>query len=172
MIVNFDTASMTPSEARSLITLLSALYPGQAQSSPNPTPAAAPTTAQSGPILVAALETAQQAPEPAADLTPEPATRKRRTKAEIAADEAAAKQAAATQQTEQSAGLAPLPEQTVSTDKPLTAEELRALLNGYIQKHSMEDAIKILQSYECNRVTEALSLPADKLMSLAEALRG
>jgi hypothetical protein len=46
------------------------------------------------------------------------------------------------------------------------------LLNGYIAKHSMEEAIGQLKTFGCNRVTEALALKPAMLSALAEALRG
>jgi hypothetical protein len=55
---------------------------------------------------------------------------------------------------------------------PVSADELRALLNGYIAKHSMEEAIGQLQHFGCNRVTEALTLDPIDLAALAGALRG
>jgi hypothetical protein len=54
----------------------------------------------------------------------------------------------------------------------VSADELSALLNGYIAKHSMEEAIGQLKNFGCNRVTEALALEPVKLKALAEALRG
>ena len=113
-------------------------------------------------------------------LAGEPTKRHRRTKAEIAAEEAAAKQALAghpeilqpaTQPTT-TTQTATEPTTTSATAKPLTAEELRALLNGYIARHSMEEAIGKLREFGCNRVTEALALEPVKLNVLAEALRG
>lgn len=186
MNVQFDTCTLTSKEAAGLISLLSALFPTSGQSNPNPTPAAVSTASQPGPVLVApaaVLETATQPSEPAPQAvqqpSPEPATRHRRTKAQIAADEAAkanptqgAAQTAAQESMEMASAKTTDASLSASAASNGTAEELRALLNGYIQKHSMEAAIEILQSFECNRVTEALSLPADKLTSLAEALRG
>ena len=130
-------------------------------------------------------------------LTPEATRRTRRTKAEIAADEAAAAKAAqglttqtaptpstqatpadptnasavpnaAASGTTQSATAQP----STAPAKPVDAETLRSLLNGYIARHSMEDAISQLKAFGCNRVTEALSLEPEKLNQLAEALRG
>jgi hypothetical protein len=54
----------------------------------------------------------------------------------------------------------------------VSADELRGLLNGYIAKHSMEEAIGRLKAFGCNRVTEALALESGALNALAEALRG
>jgi hypothetical protein len=132
-----------------------------------------------GPTLVAS--------EPA----PETHKRTRRTKAQIEADEAAEKgsavasvaQTAPSDPTQGSAVTNAAASATtqsataqVSTapanDKPITADELRALLNGYISKHSMDEAIGKLREFGCNRVTDALSLDPVKLGELAEALRG
>lgn len=105
-------------------------------------------------------------------------TRKRRTKAEIAADEAAAQAKASTGPAEvkQVASEAtPAPTATTEptqTTKPIDADTLRSLLNSHIQKHSMEETIAILQSFGCNRVTEALALEPTKLAELASKLDG
>ena len=56
--------------------------------------------------------------------------------------------------------------------KPISADELRSLFNAYISKNSMEAAIAILQSFNCNRVTEALALEPAKLNELAAKLNG
>ena len=122
--------------------------------------------------------------QPAAE--PGPAvTRHRRTKAEIAADEAAAKNAEqaqpqATPSDPTPASAAPAAAASGTTQSataepstaPVSADDLRALLNGYIAKHSMEEAIGQLQNFGCNRVTEALALDPVKLNALAEALHG
>jgi hypothetical protein len=122
---------------------------------------------------------------------PEAHKRTRRTKAQIEADEAAEKGSAvaasqvtstdptqgsavtnaAASGTTQSATASPTTA-SVPEAKPITADELRALLNGYISKHSMDEAIGKLREFGCNRVTEALSLDPVKLGELAEALRG
>lgn len=70
------------------------------------------------------------------------------------------------------AAVAENPAPQVEAQKPLTAEELRTLLNGYISRHSMEDAIEKLKGYGCNRVSEALTLEPAKLAELAAVLRG
>jgi hypothetical protein len=57
-----------------------------------------------------------------------------------------------------------------SAIKPIDADTLRSLLNAHIAKHSMEEAIAILQSFGCNRVTEALALEPAKLAELAGKL--
>jgi hypothetical protein len=118
--------------------------------------------------------------QPTAEPAPvDPPKRTRRTKEQIAADEAkqvassdptlaSAAANAAASDTTQSAPAQP----STADAKPLSAEELRALLNGYIAKHSMEDAIGKLKAFGCNRVTEALSLEPAKLNELVEALRG
>jgi hypothetical protein len=59
-----------------------------------------------------------------------------------------------------------------SAPKPISAEELRSLLNAFISKHSMEEAIEKLRSFGCNRVTEALALEPAKLNELAAVLNG
>ena len=54
----------------------------------------------------------------------------------------------------------------------IDADQLRALLNGYIARHSMEEAIEKLRAFGCNRVTEALALESAKLNELAATLNG
>ena len=174
MQINLDTANLKQHEAQGIILLLSALFPAlnsQPVSNSNPTteeqaifgtpiPAAAPITLQT-----AIDSTSDPAPTP----INEPATRKRRTKAEIAADEAA-KQATSA---ESASAAAPAEAQasTPTTSKPIDADTLRGLLNAYIAAHSMEEAIAILQAFGCNRVTEALALDPAKLAELAGRLQ-
>jgi len=186
MNFNFDTASMNPTEAQAVIALLSVLFPQPVKSSQF---SAAPTLAEAiiaadgdSPFIVAAVTAAAPQPEP----SPEPVRRGRRTKAQIEADAAAAAnptQAAAagaepqattesaktTAADKGSAGASP----SVATNgaiKVVSADELRTLLNAYIQKHSMEEAITVLKTFNCNRVTEALSLDPAKLNELAGQL--
>jgi hypothetical protein len=98
--------------------------------------------------------------------------RGRRTKAEMAADAILEKTGhAPVNGTSSEPEPSELPPVTTRT-QVVSADELRSLLNGYIAKHSMEDAIGKLKAFNCNRVTEALSLPVDQLSQLAEALRG
>ena len=105
----------------------------------------------------------------------EPTTRKRRTKAEIAADEAQAKAQAAL-----SAGVpvaevsTPTPttaEPTPAPTKPIDAEALRGLVNTYIAAHSMEAALALLQEFKCNRINEAMTLEPAKLSALVARLQ-
>lgn len=58
------------------------------------------------------------------------------------------------------------------TVKVLTVDDLRAALNGFISRHSMEEAIEVLKSFGCNRVSEAATLEPAKLAGLAEKLNG
>jgi hypothetical protein len=196
MQINFDTSSLQPQEALGLIALLNNLIPHPVSTSFTPqapqapqaqaqTPAPSPKNEEQAifgvPIQPADAPAAEPAlaAEPPAEPSAEPvpvAKRHRRTKAEIAADEAAAKQAAlapaAGEPTATSAQVMTEPTTASATTKPLTAEELRALLNGYIARHSMEDAIGKLREFGCNRVTEALALEPVKLNALAVALNG
>ena len=178
MNIQFDTASMNPSEAKALLVFLSTLY-GQ----PSQQPAPAPTTFHeqlkasveqpSGPVLV----------EPTTEATTK---RTRRTKEQIAADEAAkqqqpptvgdqlaaaeaARKAAAAQQADT---IRQDTVQPVNGATKIDGDQLRALLNGYIARHSMEDAIEKLRAFGCNRVTEALALESAKLNELAAMLNG
>lgn len=176
MNLNFDTATLTQTEAQAAIVLLSTLFPSAAIPStperPQPPQIAAEhvvaSTPASGPTLVQS--------------DPTPATRKRRTKAEMEAaaqdapsdpthgsDAAAAAASSTTQPATASSPTAPAGEAAQAT-KPISADELRALLNGYIKKHTMEAAIAILKEFGCNRVTEALALDPIKLNELASKL--
>ena len=173
MNLNFDTATLTPTEAQAAILLLSTLFPS----------AAIPATPERPqPPQTAAEHVAASAPTSGPTLVqpdPTPATRKRRTKAEMEAaaqdapadpsqgsDAAAAAASGTTQPVTASSATAPAGEAT----KPISADELRALLNGYIKKHTMEAAIAILKEFGCNRVTEALALEPTKLNELAAKL--
>jgi hypothetical protein len=84
---------------------------------------------------------------------------------------ASAVQAAAASVTTQSV-TAPTATVLAPEVRTVSADELRSLLNGYIAKHSMEEAIGQLKAFGCNRVTEALALEPVKLNALAEALCG
>ena len=116
--------------------------------------------------------------QPAQPLVPPATTRRRRTKEQIAADEAAkqtlveAAEGSLNASEAGDVGTVVKTPATPTTVGPITADELRALLNGYIARHSMEDAIGQLKTFGCNRVTEALALEPTKLNALAEALRG
>jgi hypothetical protein len=202
MNITFDTTNFTATEARGLIALLSALI-GQAQPPASNPVSLAPSPATEeqaifgvptqlafadhgsftdiepgGSLLNDVREQGQQNME-------RHLKRHRRTKAEIAADEAVAKaqaqpQVGATDPTQSSAAPAAegngtaqpaaVPTGTVGA-QPINAETLRSLLNAYIARHSMEDAIAQLRAYGCNRVTEALALSADKLAQLAAVLQ-
>ena len=132
--------------------------------------------------------TSEAAQEPAVSpaTTEQPAVagqpkRHRRTKAEMEADAAAATQQAAQTLPPIMAAVAvaaaagarqPAAQPATSTHEPPSADDLRALLNGYITRHSMEDAIGVLRSFACNRVTEALALPPETLIQLAASLNG
>lgn len=173
MNLNFDTATLTPTEAQAAILLLSTLFP---TSKSQPAPAAA------GPVLVpvaGSLNVSEAGDVEVAErpLPVEPATtRHRRTKAEMAA----AKDAPADPTSAVAAGAEPTAtaESVKTTDanpsggtaKPISADDLRSLLNTYIKKHGMDEAIAQLKRFGCNRVTEALALDPVKLNELAAAL--
>lgn len=183
MNIQFDSASLTKTEAQGLIVLLSTLF-GQT-SQPNlsaPAPATLneqlkasleqtePTSVSSGPVLV----------EPTTEATTK---RTRRTKEQIAADEAAkaaapptvGDQLAAAEAARKAAagpGSAAANQAAQSANGKIDADQLRALLNGYIARHSMEEAIEKLRAFGCNRVTEALALESVKLNELAATLNG
>lgn len=172
MNIQFDTNSTNAVEVRGLIALLSALFPsvnGHAQSDAPSTlterlkaSLALEDTQAPGPVLV------EPSIQPSA--VTEATKRTRRTREQIAADEAAKQAAVAEPHTTPTAEV---PTQQVNgVLKTISADELRALLNGYIARHSMEEAIDKLKSFGCNRVTEALALESAKLNELAATLNG
>ena len=199
MNITFDTASLRAIEARAIISLLSSLFPNNSQSQSQPAPFSHPIpTTEEQAIAGVPIETAQAAaasqPESPASQPEQPTvTRHRRTKAQIAADAANAAAggtptdptpagsnglaagsdalAAAASGTAQSATAA-TSTAPASALKIISAEELRSLLNAFISKHSMEEAIEKLRSFGCNRVTEALALEPAKLNELAAVLNG
>jgi hypothetical protein len=169
MNIQFDS-NISQSEAQGIILLLQSLFPSLNNSQPvnspqahlpDPAPAEQTTHTQSGPSLV----------QPESETS---SKRTRRTKAQIEADEAAAKQAN---------GAGPAAEPTLQTAiesttepgptiTPITKEELTSLANGFIQRHSMEDAFAAINAFGCSRINEAMALPPEKLAALAEKLRG
>jgi len=188
MNVNFDTCTMSRTDALGVVALMTSLFDlstsnGQADPAPS---SPALQLVPSNPPAQAVTEVNASAPDAGAatQASSEPqTTRKRRTKAEIAADEAAAKQAAvdptaagaeqpASAESAKTTDASPSASASATEAKPLTADELRTLLNGYIARHSMEEAIKQLQAFNCNRVSEALTLEPAKLAELAAVLRG
>ena len=180
MQINFDSANLRQHEAQGIILLLSALFPAlNSQPVSNPIPTTTEEQAIFGtPIPAATPISLQTAIDSTSDPVPttEAPTRKRRTKAEIAADEAAAKQATGSTPAAEAQATAatPVVEAQASASvpsKPIDADTLRGLLNAYIAAHSMEEAIAILQAFGCNRVTEALALDPAKLAELAGRLQ-
>jgi len=164
MNIQFDSSISQP-EAQGIILLLQSLFPSTAASTPvnslTPQLSDPPLTLSAGPTLV-------QSEAPATDQP----KRTRRTKAEIAADEAAAKSAADTSLGATQAEVTAQREaMTTATEaKPITKEELTALVNGYISRHSMEDAIATLRDFGCSRINEALAMDPAKLADLAGKL--
>ena len=193
MNITFDTNAIGQAEVRGLIALLSSLiadtYPPTTQPAPLSHPI--PTTEEQA-IAGVPIETAQAAaapqpqPQPPAPESAQTTTRRRRTKAEMAADALLEKtghapvptpavaSGAEPQATVESAKttVASPSVNSVSAPKPISAEDLRSLLNAFISKHSMEEAIEKLRSFGCNRVTEALALEPAKLNELAAVLNG
>ena len=171
MNITFDTQHLTPDEALGLIALLETLRGyGSPVSNSNPTPTTeeqaifgTPIPAEPSRLAIvgAGMKSTEEVPTPSAT---EPTTRKRRTKAEIAADEAA-------KQTPAEPASAAAPAEVPSTPSKIDADTLRSLLNAHIAKHSLEEAIAILQAFGCNRVTEALALDPAKLAELAGRLQ-
>lgn len=198
MNITFDTNAIGQAEVRGLIALLSSLiadtYPPTTQPAPLSHPI--PTTEEQA-IAGVPIETAQAAaasqPEPPVPQSEQPTvTRHRRTKAQIAADKAAAAGGTSTDPTPAGssghaagsdapyvvasgtaqAATAATSTAPASVPKPVSADELRSLLNAFISKHSVEEAIEKLRSFGCNRVTEALALEPAKLNELAAVLNG
>jgi hypothetical protein len=168
MNIQFDTASMNPAEAQAIIALLSVLY-GQ----PSQQPASVPTTLHEQ--LKASVEQTSSGPVLVEPATTEATTKRtRRTKEQIVADQAAAAAAPPTVGDQLMAAEAARKAEAAaqSTNGKIDADQLRALLNGYIARHSMEDAIEKLRAFGCNRVTEALALESAKLNELAATLNG
>jgi hypothetical protein len=198
--IEIDTSILQPQEILGLIALLNSLTSVNGLASQVPqvqvpqaqAPAPSPKNEEQAIFGVPVQPAPADASTPEPALTAEPkgepsaesastAKRHRRTKAEIAADEAQARAATALAAgvpvTEVPAAVpvaatALAQASVASTAKPLTAEELRALLNGYIARHSMEEAIGRLREFGCSRVTEALALAPGSLTALAEALNG
>ena len=166
MIIKFDTSTVKPLEVLGLIAFLEVIRP--VSSDNNLTPQA-PEASLAEPAPPTEVPAPTHGPTLVPTPEPEAPARKRRTKAEIAADEAAAKQAATPAESTESQSTTAV---IANANKTVSADELRTLLNGYIAKHSMEEAIEILKSFGCNRVTEALALEPTKLAELAAALRG
>jgi hypothetical protein len=196
MHIEIDTSILQPQEILGLMALLNTLIQHSVSTSDNLTPqvpAQAPAPSPKNeeqaifgvPVQPAPADAPTAGPALAAEPKGEPSAesasatkRHRRTKAEIAADEATAKAQAEAERVateghpEEAEAILREAKLAPATAKPLTAEELRALLNGYIARHSMEEAIGRLREFGCSRVTEALALAPGKLAVLAEALNG
>lgn len=192
MNIHIDTACLSAGEANSVIAFLHAWLAQSGQAQITSVPISTVTSvAVSHPPLVPAPKSEEQAifgvptaAQPAQPETTEPIAettrRTRRTKAEMEAARAAAAAPASVSVAPAATQAAAASTPEVSTPapvsngaaEPITAEKLRALLNGYIARHSMEDAIGQLKSFGCNRVTEALALESAKLSGLAAALLG
>jgi hypothetical protein len=178
MNIQFDD-NISQNQAQGIILLLTSLFPSLGNSHPvSPAPSHIhiyPTTAATEPQP----EQPSQSPVTAVtEPTTEAPKRTRRTKAEMEAERAITPsdptQGSAATPAEASGTIqsAPVGNPTADAAKPISADELRGLLNNHIAKHSMEGAIAILQSFGCNRVTEALALDPIKLNELAAVLRG
>ena len=183
MNIQFETSQIGQAEAQGLISLLSSLFPTTTSAiKPSPQPPAPKNEEEAifGVPVHAEPAAPTSTPAPAqpvaapAQPASEPPKRTRRTKAEMVA--AAKSQAAPTDPTLASAApsaeVSGITKSATATTGPVSADELRSLLNGYIAKHSMEEAIGQLKTFGCNRVTEALALKPVMLSALAEALRG
>jgi hypothetical protein len=189
MQINLDTSIVKPSEIRGLIAFLTTLLPVNSENNLTPQTPEAPTTLReqieasveqtaTGSRPVAPSTESTSGPILVEPTTEHPAKRTRRTKEQIAADEAAkadrsptvgdqlaAAEAARKATADQAA-------QATNGSTKIDADQLRGLLNGYIARHSMEEAIEKLRAFGCNRVTEALALESAKLNELAATLNG
>lgn len=198
MNLNFDTATLVKAEAQAIIAFLNSMFPGSGSAQVE-TSAGSAATLQVVSAIVPSSASVPSAPsDPLSNAqsdapSEQPARRGRRSKAEILADEAAAKAQAAlaagvpVTEVQPDPTPASTPALTVdagtpastpsngatnTTAKPMTKEDLTALLNGHIQRHSFEAAVAVLASFKCNRVSEALALDPVKLSELAEQLNG
>jgi hypothetical protein len=202
MYIQFDTASLNQTEARAIIALLSTIYPIGQNSQPAKTEmGAVPVRSEPSHLAIVgagmalretvpqpaivgnASETVSfvQSFDPASPFLVEPATtetttkRTRRTKEQIAADEAAKADRPPTvgdQLIAAEAARAAAASAAQPTDGAAKATWLRALLNSYISRHTMEEAIERLRAFGCDRVSEALALESVELNKLAATLNG
>jgi hypothetical protein len=160
MHISFDTAYMGETEARGIMALLAALFPFPSSSAssiaPDSTPVSQPKTVALTPgvelekvaisqpeIAPEAIKRARKPRGAATNTSPDPATPPSPVKVDVADN---------------------------ATAKTVTADELRSHLNGYIARHSMEEALVQLESFGCRRVSEALNLEPAKLNALATVL--
>lgn len=180
MHIQFETSSIGQTEARGLIGLLSALLgesvPPSVNSVNNLTPQAAtpevaPALSPAEPSHLAVVGAGMKE-DPATPTTEQTTKRTRRTKAEMEAEKAATPSDPTQPSTATPVEASGTTQPVVASKGTVTADELRALLNGYIAKYSMEAAIDQLKTFGCNRVTEALALEPEKLSALAAALNG
>lgn len=59
-----------------------------------------------------------------------------------------------------------------SPPKPFSYLELRYFFDKYVASHSVEKAVEILNSFGCNRITEAAALPSERMNELVDAIAG
>jgi hypothetical protein len=181
MNIQFETSQIGQTEAQGLILLLSSLFPtATAGLVPNGLTLQPPAPENEEEAIFGVPIQAEPAAPTAAHAQPEPTSespkRTRRTKAEMEAAANAKPQASPADPTPasavQTAEVSVTTQSATASKSTVSADELRGLLNGYIAKHSMEEAIGRLKAFGCNRVTEALALESGALNALAEALRG
>jgi len=165
MILNIDTTQLTQSEAEGAISLLRSIFPSKHAGGAVPTPPATGPALASGPILAsvasepspAAQTPPSDQPEPSDDAPAEPGP-------------AVAEPGPAAKRRPGRPSKAPTKQPDPASSTPITAEALRGVLDSFIQRHSMDEAINTLKAHGCNRVSEALALPADKLNALWAAI--
>ena len=157
MILNIDTTQLTQSEAEGAISLLRSIFPSKHAGGAVPVSNHIPGPAlASGPILVsvasepspAAQTPPSDQPEPSDDAPAEPGP-------------AVAEPGPAAKRRPGRPSKAPTKQPDPASSTPITAEALRGVLDSFIQRHSMDEAINNLKAHGCNRVSEALARPAD-----------
>ena len=179
MNISFDTNSMGQPEVKGLILFLSNLLPTDPrqaeftfETATAPMPANEKEAVFGVDIRPSVVEAA---PEPETTET----KRKRRTKAEIAADEAATAQitrteSAASSLSVQVAGVAEAINEAHAEGKfklP-SADELRDTFKAFAVKKGMADAIALLGEFGCGRVSEVADLDAAKIAEFAARCNG
>lgn len=56
--------------------------------------------------------------------------------------------------------------------RPFSYAELRYFFDNYVASHSIEQAVEILKSFGCNRITEAAALDPARMNELVDSIAG
>lgn len=199
MILNIDTNTLTGNEAEGAILLLRSLFPSASPASfapcappalivyPSPQQSAeiddSPELVQVARVSQAEPSRPQTQPQPQAQpqaqaqsaASPRRPGRPRKDttqSAQLAASTLpSAEDLDAVAEEAEAKAATTLPAPGAGSELP-TVETLRNALDGYIQRHTMDQAISLLQGYGCQRVSEAMALPAEKLSALWVAVNG